>query len=140
MTTAAAPFRFTTAVPLRWVDVDVAGVVNHAVYWSLIEQARFDYFAQLELVEGDIPPFLLGEATIRYERPARRGDALTIAVRTARLGGKSFEMQYEVRRGSERLAVAKALLVWVDAKLASCEIPAAARRAIAGYEGISERG
>ncbi|MBL8841703.1 MAG: acyl-CoA thioesterase [Planctomycetes bacterium] len=149
---APDPFRFTAAVPLRWVDVDVAGVVNHAVYWSLIEQARFDYFAQLKLVEGDIPPFLLGEATIRYERPARRGDALAVAVRTARLGGKSFEMQYEVRReaagevrlgasgASERLAVAKALLVWVDAKLASCEIPAAARRAIAAFEGIGERG
>ncbi len=137
---ANEPFRFTAAVPLRWVDVDVAGVVNHAVYWSLIEQARFDYFAQLELVEGDIPPFLLGEATIRYERPARRGDSLHVAVRTARLGGKSFEMQYEVRRGSERLAVAKALLVWVDVALKSCEIPPAARRAIAAFEGISERG
>lgn len=140
MTSGGDPFRFTTAVPLRWVDVDLAGVVNHAVYWSLIEQARFDYFAQLGVITGDVPPFLLGEATCRYERPARRGDALLVAARVARLGGKSFEMHYEVRRGGERIAAAKALLVWVDATLASCEIPPAARQAIAAFEGISARG
>lgn len=134
------PFRFEVEVPLRWVDVDVAGVVNHAVYWSLIEQARFDYFARLGLIAGDIPPFLLGEASCRYERPARRGDRLAVAARVARLGGKSFEMLYEVRRGAERIAAAKALLVWVDADLKSCAIPANARCAIAAFEGISERG
>ncbi len=140
MTGRADPFRFAVAVPLRWVDVDVAGVVNHAVYWSLLEQARFEYFAGLGLVVGDVPPFLLGEATCRYERPARRGDALVIAARVARLGGKSLEMHYEVRRAGERIASAKALLVWVDAQLRSCEVPAAARRAIAAFEGIAERG
>jgi YbgC/YbaW family acyl-CoA thioester hydrolase len=143
VTEGADPFRFVVATPLRWVDVDVAGVVNHAVYWSLIEQARFDYFARLALIPGDVPPFLMGEASCRYERPARRGDALAVAARVARLGGKSFEMHYEVRRatrgGSERIAVAKALLVWVDAELRSCEIPPAARRAIAAFEGIAER-
>ena len=134
------PFRFAVEVPLRWVDVDAAGVVNHAVYWSLIEQARFDYFSRLGLIAGDIPSFLLGEANCRYERPARRGDRLTVAARVVRLGGKSFEMHYEVRRGAERIAVAKAMLVWVDAGLKSCEIPADARRAIAAFEGISARG
>jgi YbgC/YbaW family acyl-CoA thioester hydrolase len=141
-------FRFVAEVPLRWVDVDAAGVVNHAVYWNLIEQARFDYFARLGLVEGDLPPFLLGEASCRYEKPARRGDRLAIAARVARLGGKSCEMHYEVRRlaaagtagDGERIATAKALLVWVDATLKSCEIPPAARRAIAAFEGIAERG
>jgi len=138
------PFRFSSEVPLRWVDVDAAGVVNHAVYWNLIEQARFDYFARLGLIEGDVPPFLLGEASCRYERPARRGDRLAIAARVTRLGGKSVEMHYEVRRlgaaaGGERIATAKALLVWVDAALKSQEIPPAARRAIAAFEGIAER-
>ena len=33
-------FRFAAEVPLRWVDVDSAGVVNNAVYLSLMEQAR----------------------------------------------------------------------------------------------------
>lgn len=140
MTAGSDPFRFVVAVPLRWVDVDVAGVVNHAVYWSLIEQARYEYFARLGLIGGDVPPFLMGEASCRYERPARRGDALRIAARVARLGGRSFEMHYEVRRDGERIAVAKALLVWVDAEMRSCDLPAAARSAIAAFEGIAERG
>ena len=33
-------YRFDTEVPLRWVDVDSAGVVNNAVYLSMMEQAR----------------------------------------------------------------------------------------------------
>ncbi|MBM3961563.1 MAG: acyl-CoA thioesterase, partial [Planctomycetes bacterium] len=37
-------FRFAAEVPLRWVDVDSAGVVNNAVYLNLMEQARYLYF------------------------------------------------------------------------------------------------
>ena len=33
-------FRFESAPPLRWVDVDAAGVVKHAVWFTQIEQAR----------------------------------------------------------------------------------------------------
>ena len=44
-------FRFTAPTPLRWVDIDSEGVVNNAVYLSLMEQARFHYFTQLGLLD-----------------------------------------------------------------------------------------
>ena len=145
----SAAFRFSSEQKLRWVDLDVAGVVNNAHYWSLIEQARFDYFTRLGLLSGPIPPFLRGEATIRVESPAKLGDALTIACRVARLGGKSLEMEYRVEaaaaigageRIARLIATARATLVWTDAELRSTAIPDAARRAIASFEGIAERG
>jgi YbgC/YbaW family acyl-CoA thioester hydrolase len=139
---SGGPFRFRSAQALRWVDVDAAGVVNHAVWFTLAEQARFAYFRQLGLVDGDVPPFLLGSTSARYERPGRFGMEIEVLARTTRLGGKSLDMEYEVRLGStgERLVAIAATLVWVDAQLESCEIPVEARRAIAAFEGIPERG
>ena len=134
-------FRFESAPPLRWVDVDAAGVVNHAVWFTLVEQARFEYFRKLGLVTGEIPPFLLAATSARYERPGRVGMDVVVLARTTRLGGKSFDMEYEarLRTSGERLVAITATLVWVDAQLRSCEIPAEARRALAKFEGIPER-
>lgn len=134
-------FRFESSPPLRWVDVDAAGVVNHAVWFTLVEQARFEYFRKLGIATGDIPPFLLAATAARYERPGRVGMDVVVFARTARLGGKSFDMENEVRvRPTGDLLVAiTATLVWVDAQLKSCEIPAEARKVIAKFEGIAER-
>jgi len=145
---AGPPFRFVSEQSIRWVDVDVAGVVNHAVWFSLVEQARFDYVRRLGVASGDVPPFLLGETTARYVRPGRMGMKLVVLVRTTRLGNKSFDMEYELHEGvattprdeKTRLVQIRATLVWVDAQLKSTPIPAAARRLLAEFEGIPERG
>lgn len=134
-------YRFESRQALRWVDVDAAGVVNHAIWFTLIEQARFEYFARLGLLHGEVPPFLLGATSARYERPGKFGMEIVVAARTTRLGGKSFDMEYAARLNStgETLVAITATLVWVDAQLQSSEIPAEARRVIAKFEGIAER-
>src|SRR5262249_19009286 len=81
-------FTFESRQPVRWVDVDAAGVVNHAVWLTLVEQARFEYFAGLGLLHGDVPPFLLGATSVRYERPGRFGMEIVVLARTSRLGGR----------------------------------------------------
>jgi acyl-CoA thioester hydrolase len=144
---APPTFRFVSEQAVRWVDVDVAGVVNHAVWFSLVEQARFDYVRRLGVASGDVPPFLLGETTARYVRPGKVGMKLTVLVRTTRLGGKSFDMEYEIHEGvastprdaKTLIAQLRATLVWVDAGFKSCAIPTDARRALAAFEGIPER-
>jgi acyl-CoA thioester hydrolase len=145
---ADSPFRFVSEQAIRWVDVDAAGVVNHAIWFSLVEQARFDYVRRLGVASGDVPPFLLGETTARYVRPGRIGMKLTVLVRTTRLGNKSFDMEYEIHEGvgsaprddKTRLVQIRATLVWVDGDFKSIPIPAAARRLLADFEGIPERG
>jgi acyl-CoA thioester hydrolase len=133
-------FRFLHDTPLRWKDIDSEGVLNHAVYLTLVEQARYAYFQELGFLRDGRVTFLLGEIAARYEKLGLlRHRVLTIAVRTARLGGKSFEMDYEVRAGNERLATITQTLVWVDAELKSCEIPTAVRAKIAAFEQIAER-
>lgn len=129
-------YRFEIELPVRWSDIDNAGVLNNAVYLTLIEQARFGYFLELALMAQDNFPFLLGETSVRFLQPGRAGMILRVLARVSRLGNKSLDMTYEVRHGDEILATATAALVWVDETLRSAEIPDAARTRIAEFEGI----
>jgi acyl-CoA thioester hydrolase len=130
-------FRFVTAVPLRWADVDSAGVVNNAVFLSLMEQARFLYFQHLGLLGDHEVPFVLAETTVKFERPGRLGMNLEVAARTRSLGTSSFQMDYEVRSGEETLVTARAVLVFVDAAMKPTAIPADWRTAIEQFEEMA---
>ena len=129
-------YRFETETALRWVDVDSAGVVNNAVYLSLMEQARFAYFSHLGVMTDHRVPFVLAEATVRWLRPGRLGMPVRVAAATTRLGTSSFEMCYEVRTGDEVLCAATAALVFVDDEMQPAPIPDAYRGAVAAFEQL----
>lgn len=129
-------YRFDTEVPLRWVDIDSAGVVNNATYLSLIEQARFAYFDHLGLLDEHRVPFVLAETNIKFEKPGRIGMPITVAVRVGKLGSSSFEMDYEVRTGDYVLAKAHAALVFVDGAMQSTPIPQRFRDTVAQFEEL----
>lgn len=139
LTQSHMDYRFETPTPLRWVDIDSEGIVNNAVYLSLMEQARFVYFRQLGLLRDGKVPFVLAEQVLRFRRPGRLGDEVATAARTTRLGNSSFAMEYEVRAGGAALATGSAVLVFVGDDLRPVPIPAAVRGAIAAFEGIAER-
>lgn len=130
-------FRFAAEVPLRWVDVDSAGVVNNAVYLSLMEQARYLYFAQLGLLDDHVVPFVLAEVQLEFLRPGRLGMKVEVASRVRHLGTSSFHMEYEVRAGQMVLATATAVLVFVDADVRPTPIPQPWREAIAAFEEMA---
>jgi len=129
-------YRFAAEVPLRWVDVDSAGVVNNATYLSLLEQARYLYFTHLGLMDDHAVPFVLAEANVKFLRPGRLGMRVEVAARTSRLGTSSFDMDYEVRAGEQVLVTATVALVFVDADLKPCPIPALWRERIAAFEEL----
>ena len=129
-------FRFAAEVPLRWVDVDSAGVVNNATYLSLMEQARYLYFQHLGLMTDHGVPFLLAETTVKFLRPGRLGMKVEVAARVASLGTTSFQMDFEVRAADEVLASARAALVFVDAGLRPTPIAADWREAIGQFEEL----
>ena len=129
-------YRFDTEVPLRWVDVDSAGVVNNAVYLSLIEQARYAYFDHLGLMDGHQVPFVLAETTVQFLKPGRLGMKTQVAARTSKFGKTSFHMDYEVRSGDEVLAKAKAALVFVDDAQRPRDVPQAFRDVVAAFEEL----
>lgn len=131
-------YRFDTEVPLRWVDIDSAGVVNNAVYLSMMEQARFAYLDHLGLMEGHQVPFVLAETTVEFLRPGRLGMPMQVAARTSRLGNTSFQMEYEVRSGDAVLVRAKAALVFVDEAMVPRPIPSRFREVVAQFEELAD--
>ena len=130
-------YRFDTEVPLRWVDVDSAGVVNNATYLSLVEQARFVYFSELGLLRDHEVPFVLAEAKIEFVRPGRMGMPVQVAAATTELGNSSFRMRYEVRSGEQVLAKVEAALVYVGDGLTPQPIPDDFRSTVAQFEELS---
>ena len=133
-------FRFSIHLPVRWKDIDAAGVLNNAVYLTLVEQARYGYFDQLGLLAGAADfCFLLGETTARFLTPGRAGMQLDVRARTSRLGNKSFDQDYEVAAGELLLARVSARLIWCNEALQSCPIPDEVRAKIAAFEDIPER-
>ena len=133
-------YRFVHDMTLRWVDLDAMGVANNSVYLTLFEQARYGYFHSLGLLRGDGFPFVLGQTTVRFEQPLRGVRTVVIGARTTRLGGRSFDQDYEVRDGSLIVATGQATLVCVDTDLRSMPIPDPFRCAVASFEEIPERG
>jgi len=138
MELSGSSYRFVADFPVRWGDIDSVGVLNNAVYLTLLEQARYEYFHRLELLESGQFPFVLGETRIRFEAPGRVG-TVRVSARVTRLGGKSFDMQYQVEQDGRTLSTATAILVYVDRDLASREVPENARRRISEFESIAAR-
>ena len=131
-------FRFAAEVPLRWVDVDSAGLVNNATYLSLMEQARYLYFQHLGLMPDHTIPFVLAEATVKFQRPGRIGMHCEVAARVSKLGTSSMQMEFEVRGGDQVLVVSTAALVFVDRDMAPRPIPTDWRAAIAQFEQLPD--
>lgn len=131
-------FRFAAEVPLRWVDVDSAGVVNNATYLSLMEQGRYLYFQHLGLMTDHRVPFLLAETTVKFLRPGHLGMKIDVAASVRSFGTSSFQMDFEVRTADLVLVTATAALVFVDAGLRPTPIPADWRATIAQFEQIPE--
>jgi acyl-CoA thioester hydrolase len=127
-------YRFVTDVPLRWVDTDAEGVVNNAIYLTLMEQARWQYFDHLGLLPDRRLPFVLAEANVKFLRPARIGMKIEVAACTTKLGNSSFEMAYEIRFQDQVLATGTAALVFVDSLWKPVPMPQAVREAISQFE------
>ncbi|HAA01458.1 MAG TPA: acyl-CoA thioesterase [Flavobacteriales bacterium] len=113
---------------VRFVDIDVMGHVNNAVYLNYFEQARMHFFAAKIGTEWDWVNhgILLARNEVEYKQPTRLHEDVHIEVWIGKVGGKSLEMEYEVfvPSGNDRIlkAFGKSVLVCFDYKQ-QCTIP-----------------
>ena len=104
---AAIPFRCTMRV--YWEDTDAAGIVFYANYLKFFERARTEWlrglgFGQEALRRDAGIAFVVSETGVRYRRPARLDDLITVTVDVRHLGQASLEIAQEARRADELLA------------------------------------
>jgi acyl-CoA thioester hydrolase len=132
-------YRFSTAIAVRYSDLDAQGHMNHARYFSFMEEARFGYAQALGLWtdthDFDAVAQIVAEARCTYLRPVRLGETVEVAVRVSRLGNKSIEMEYALSAGGQLVARGNTVQVAYDyGQGRSMPIPQAWREAIAAYE------
>ena len=102
---------------MRYAETDAAGVVYYGNYLTYFEVVRVELLRALgrpiTAIEADGILLPVVEARLKYLRPARLDDLLTIALTVESIGPASFAFGYEVTRedglllvtGSTRLAV-----------------------------------
>ena len=106
---------------VRFRDVDSMGHVNNAVFATYLEQARIAFLSPHGAQVADM---ILARLEIDFRSPAELGETIEIAVTPARIGTKSFDLEYVLRAGARVLAEAKTVLVAYDyGKASSVELP-----------------
>ena len=126
------------ALRTRWSDEDNQGVLNNAVYLTLMEEARHAYFTRLGLLAENQFPFVLAQVETRFVAPGRGGVDIVVELATVQLGRSSFQQEYRVRETASGAiwCEARALLVaWDNEARAKCEMSSEFRSAIERHEG-----
>ena len=133
-------FRFTFTIPVRYSDIDAQGHLNHARYFSFMEEARFQYVMAVGLWHPsqsfEAVGQIVAEATCAYKAPVLANQTVGVAVRTAHIGHKSMTLEYELRVGETLVATGRTVQVAYDyATQRSIPVPAEWREKIRAFEG-----
>ncbi|MDO5654044.1 MAG: tol-pal system-associated acyl-CoA thioesterase [Brachymonas sp.] len=129
----ATPPSFSLPVRVYWEDTDAGGVVYNANYLKFFERARSEWLRSLDVHQQALRDetggvFVVSEIAIKYHRPARLDDLLTITVCLQQMGKASMVFTQQARRGGvegELMAEATVRVGWVDAeKMRPVKMPA----------------
>jgi len=99
--------RFQSKQYVRWGDLDAFGHVNNATYLVYAQEARFAWSKMIEMV--------VARAEVNFLAPIYEGDIyLDIEIWVNKIGTSSFGVTYEMKNGSELVAVVKSVQVTVS--------------------------
>jgi acyl-CoA thioester hydrolase len=107
-------------VRVRFRDTDLMGIVHHATYLEYLEAGRIEYLRRRGVDYGAWAArgvhLAVAEVRIRYRRPARFDERISIETRLAELGRASARFEYRLVRevGSELIAEAATVLACID--------------------------
>jgi acyl-CoA thioester hydrolase len=120
---------FVHSERVRFRDLDALGHVNNAVFATYLEQARIEFLRRFGATQQDM---ILARLEIDFRAPVGFGEDVEIEVRPARVGRKSFALDYTMRVDELVVAEAKSVLVAYDyQREESVELPARWREALA---------
>lgn len=105
---------FTCKVDVRFNDVDGMGHVNNALYLTYLEHCRMLFFTQVagSTSERDFP-FILAHAALDYKNPMKMNAKPQVKMWTSRIGGKSWDFDYEIKDAASAVVYATGKTVQV---------------------------
>ena len=110
---------FRHRLRVRYNECDAQSAVfnaNYLLYFDVaITEMWRDAFGSYDhaLQEWGLD-LVVGEANVRFLKPARFDDELDIDVTTEQLGTTSLTLRFDVRRGAEDIAQGRSRYVFVD--------------------------
>jgi acyl-CoA thioester hydrolase len=129
MLDAVTPPAHETAIRVRYGEVDRMGFVHHSRYLDYFEQARTELLRSLGRSYRDIEDggllLVVAEVEMRFHRPARYDDLLTVRTRLASSSGARVVFEYEVERPSDgtRIATGRTTLASTDVRGRPVRVP-----------------
>ncbi|MFZ6672281.1 acyl-CoA thioesterase [Undibacterium sp. Xuan67W] len=119
---ARQDFDFFHSLRVRWVEVDMQGIVFNGHYLTYFDVAFTEYWratglpnALLQASEGK--ELFARKASIEYMAPARFDDVLDIGVRCVAIGNSSMQFIVEIYIGDEHLISGELFYVYADSNL-----------------------
>ena len=110
---------FSWPTRIYWEETDAGGVVYHARYVAFMERARTEWlstlgFGQESMRRAGEGMFIVAETQLRYLKPARLDDQLTVTVAVTEVGRASVTFAQEVWRGDALLTQGMVRIGWVQ--------------------------
>ena len=106
------------AVRVYFEDTDLSGVVYHANYLRWFERARSDMLRLLGIDQRSAHDagegaYAVADLSIRYLRPAKLDDAVTIVSETIEITAATCRIRQTAWRGADKLAEAQVRAAFV---------------------------
>jgi acyl-CoA thioester hydrolase len=90
------------------------GHVNHAVYFTYLEQCRLTFWRELTGWPSPHTRVILARAECDYRAPAHFGDELEVRLNVSEIGRSSFVLVYEIVTVAGERVIAKGKTVMVS--------------------------
>ena len=133
------PFHCTTPVQLRFSDLDTLGHVNNAVYFSLFDLAKSDYFNKVKGTKQDWRHVNVVLANIHCDflKQVLFDERVVVKTQTISIGDKSFTLLLHLvnEDTGEVKCVCTQIMVYLDPDtLRPARVDDEWRRALARFE------
>ena len=119
---------FILKVKIYYEDTDSGGVVYYANYLKFLERARSEIIYSLGLTNKKLLTdhnalIIVKSCNIKYKKPARFEDVLTINSKIKSMLKVSFIMEQIIKRDNEIISEAEVVLVTVNNRGKPVKIP-----------------
>ena len=115
------------AIPVRFAETDLMGVVHHGAYVIWFEAGRVAWMEAAGMPYAEVAAgghhFAVTGIQVEYRTAARFGETVTVVSRLARLRSRQVAFSYEVRRGDDLLATGMSEHICVDLDGRMAKIP-----------------
>lgn len=107
---------------IAYADTDAGGIVYHGRYIEIAERARMNWLHGVAAAAGDVG-FVIRELNIKYIRPLKLGDELTVESVITHVGSASLSIEQKFVRDGEIYAILNGTAAYIGGDMRPKRIP-----------------